>query len=74
MVRGVAREMLRALGVPGRLGARATVVFEHHAKDELPERSGDLALARARRYGETVVSTYRVAAGPVSRGAEEERA
>jgi len=33
---------------------------EHHAKDELPERCGDLARARARRYGETTVSTYQV--------------
>jgi hypothetical protein len=36
------------------------VVVEHHAKDELPAASGALGLARARRYGETTVSTYHV--------------
>ncbi len=68
-----ARETLLALGVPGILREGTRVVFEHHAKDELPEHSGDLTLARARRYGETVVATYRVAAGSASRETEEER-
>jgi 16S rRNA (guanine966-N2)-methyltransferase len=68
-----ARETLRALGVPGVLRAGTKVVFEHHAKDELPERSGDLTLARARRYGETVVATYQVAAGELPRETEERR-
>jgi 16S rRNA (guanine966-N2)-methyltransferase len=71
---GPARETLRALGFPGVLRAGAKVVVEHHAKDELPDRSGDLTLARARRYGETVVATYHVAARDTSRGTEEERA
>jgi len=57
---GLARETLRALGLPGRMRAGARVVVEHHAKDELPERCGDLARARERRYGETAVSTYQV--------------
>ena len=70
---GPARETLRALGVPGVLRAGAKVVFEHHAKDGLPERSGDLTLARARRHGETVVATYQVTAGEASRETEEER-
>jgi len=55
---GPAREVLRSLGEPGRLKSGARVVLEHHAKDELPEASGALALSRARRYGETTVSTY----------------
>jgi 16S rRNA G966 N2-methylase RsmD len=66
---GPARETLDALGRPGRLPAGARVVLEHHAKDELPERSGDLARARERRYGETAVSTYQVTRS----GSEEER-
>jgi 16S rRNA (guanine966-N2)-methyltransferase len=70
---GPARETLRALGEPGRLRAGVTVVVEHHAKDELPERSGDLTLARTRRYGETAVATYQVAARDPSRETEEER-
>lgn len=70
---GPARETLRALGIPGVLRAGAKVVFEHHAKDELPEHSGDLTLARARRYGETTVTTYHVAARERSRETEEER-
>jgi 16S rRNA (guanine966-N2)-methyltransferase len=57
---GPARETLEALGRPGRLPVGARVVLEHHAKDELPERCGDLARARDRRYGETAVSTYQV--------------
>jgi 16S rRNA (guanine966-N2)-methyltransferase len=57
---GPAREVLRALGEPERLRPGARVVLEHHAKDELPERCGDLARARERRYGETAVSTYQV--------------
>lgn len=55
-----ARGTLHELGTPGRLRAGARVVVEHHAKDELPERCGDLARARERRYGETAVSTYQV--------------
>ncbi len=59
-----ARATLRALGEPGRLAPGARVVVEHHAKDELPARCGDLARARERRYGETAVSTYQVAREP----------
>ena len=55
-----ARDLVQALGAPGRLREGARVVLEHHAKDELPERCGDLARARERRYGETAVSTYQV--------------
>jgi 16S rRNA (guanine(966)-N(2))-methyltransferase RsmD len=63
-----ARAILRALGEePIQEGAR--VVVEHHAKDDLPEREGRLARARARQYGETVVSTYRIEAEP--KGEEE---
>lgn len=68
-----ARETLRALGMPGVLAAGTRVVVEHHAKDELPEQSGELTLARARRYGETVLATYHVAARDASRETEEER-
>jgi len=57
---GPAREVLRSLGEPGRLKPGARVVLEHHTKDELPEVSRALARSRARRYGETTVSTYHV--------------
>ena len=60
------------LGEPGRLGRGARVVVEHHARAVLPERSGALARARERRYGETVVSTYRVAAEGTTAVAPEE--
>ena len=53
-----AREMLEALGRQGVLKLAARVVIEHHAKDDLPDRSGRLVRVRARRYGETMVSTY----------------
>jgi len=58
---GPAREVLEALGRQGVLKAGARVVLEHHSKDELPESSGGLARVRARRYGETMVSTYQAA-------------
>lgn len=68
---GPAREVLEWLGRRGVLKAGARVVFEHHAKDELPESSGRLARVRARRYGETTLSTYQVAED--SAGEERER-
>ena len=58
---GRAREVLEALGRPGILQPGARLVLEHHAKDEVPESSGRLVRVRARRYGETTVSTYQVA-------------
>jgi len=58
---GPAREVLAALGKPGRLRGGTRVVVEHHARDDLPARCGGLERARTRRYGETVVSTYRAA-------------
>jgi 16S rRNA (guanine966-N2)-methyltransferase len=66
-------ETLHALGAPAVLKVGARVVFEHHAKDGLPERTGGLRLARARRYGETVLSTYAVDAGEAPRDTEEEQ-
>ena len=59
---GPAREMLERLGAPDALKAGALVVVEHHAKDALPESAGTLGRTRQRRYGETLVSTYRVSA------------
>jgi len=56
-----ARAVLATLGAPGTLGPGARVVAEHHRRDALPDRFGLLARARARHYGETVVSTYVVA-------------
>jgi 16S rRNA (guanine966-N2)-methyltransferase len=68
-----ARETLHELGRPGRLREGARVVLEHHAKDELPERCGDLARARERRYGETAVTTYQVRREPDPARPTEER-
>ena len=66
---GPARAVLVALGQEAVLRPGARVVLEHHAKDEVPPTSGRLARVRARRYGETVVSTYEAAAttGPEER-------
>jgi 16S rRNA (guanine966-N2)-methyltransferase len=58
---GPAREVLEALGRQGILKPGARMVLEHHAKDEVPESSGRLVRVRARRCGETMVSTYQVA-------------
>ena len=54
-----ARVVLAALGQGGALRRGARVVIEHHAKDDVPERAGDLRRDRVRKYGETVVTTYR---------------
>lgn len=43
------------------LGEDVRVVVEHHSRDSLPETCGCLSRQRERRYGETRVSTYRVA-------------
>jgi 16S rRNA (guanine966-N2)-methyltransferase len=67
-----ANAVLATLGMAGRLSATARVVIEHHGKDSLPETVGVLRCARQRRYGETVVSLYRVSAGAES-GDQEER-
>ena len=67
-----ANGLLASLGVADRLRAQSRVVIEHHAKDELPDQVGVLHCERRRRYGETVVSLYRVSAGAES-GDQEER-
>ena len=64
-----ARALLLALGA-GMVSARARVVVEHHAKDDVPERAGRLLRSRSRRYGETTVSTYQMSPEPSSAGEE----
>lgn len=56
-----ARATLAALARAG-LAVGARVVVEHHGRDRMPEREGRIVRERERKYGETVVSTYRVAA------------
>lgn len=51
---------LEALDGTGALRAGARVVAEHGLRDALPERVGRLARERERRYGQTLVTTYRV--------------
>ncbi len=53
-----ARAVLAALGAPGRLAPGTRVLLERHQKDDVPSRSGTLALVRERRYGETTVNLY----------------
>ena len=59
-----ARALLERLGEPGRLQGGVRMVLEHHAKDEIPEVAGALRRVRQRKYGETIVSTYRVGGSP----------
>ena len=66
-----ARAVLAALGRL-ELAAHVRVVVEHHGKDEIEDRWGGLVRERQRRYGETVVSTYRRAAD-TAQAVEEER-
>jgi 16S rRNA (guanine(966)-N(2))-methyltransferase RsmD len=53
------RLTLEALGGSGTLKSGAMVLVEHHTKDAMPETVGGLTRVRQRRYGETMVSTYR---------------
>ncbi len=57
-----AEAALEALGRLAALRAGSRVVAEHALRDVLPERAGRLARERERRYGQTVVTTYRVGA------------
>lgn len=57
---GEAERTLAALG-DRPLQPEARVVVEHHGRDVLPETCGALFRWRERRYGESRVSTYRVA-------------
>ena len=59
--------VLEILGRPGVLAPGGKVVAKHFWKTEPPARSGLLASARDRRFGETALTFYRVADG------EEER-
>jgi len=77
----LAIETLESLDALGVLRAGVTVVVEHHGKRDLPERVGRLVRRRARRLGETVITTYGVAdeevraSGPGQPGRDaEERA
>lgn len=53
-----ARATLEALGRRGALRPECRVVIEHHGKDELPERRGELVRTDVRRYGETHLTFY----------------
>lgn len=55
-----ARATLEELDRTGVLRPGVRVVAEHGLRDELPERLGRLARERERRYGQTLVTTYRV--------------
>ncbi len=59
---------LEALDGTDALRAHVRVIAEHGLRDPLPERVGRLARERERRYGQTLVTTYRVVDG-VSTGA-----
>jgi 16S rRNA G966 N2-methylase RsmD len=69
---GAAGATLAALAVASMLKPGARVVVEHHAKDFLPDETGRLERAGQRRYGETVMSTYRAKTGVGPLSAEEE--
>jgi 16S rRNA (guanine966-N2)-methyltransferase len=54
----MARETLASLGSMA-LRDSARVVLEHHQRDFVPEHAGCLVRIRERRYGQTLISTYR---------------
>jgi 16S rRNA (guanine966-N2)-methyltransferase len=53
---------LDSLGTPGSLGASGRVVVKHFWRDAQPARIGLLASERERRFGESALTFYRVAA------------
>jgi 16S rRNA (guanine(966)-N(2))-methyltransferase RsmD len=61
-----AAAMLEALGSGEWLAPGTRVVAEHFERDRLPERAGRLARERERRYGQTLVTTYRVGPEPLA--------
>jgi len=68
-----ARGVLARLGEPGRLAAGCRVVLEHHARVVPGERVGRLVQERRRQYGETALTTFRVAAADANAGHDEEQ-
>lgn len=50
--------------LPRLLDPQGIVAWEHHHKDGYADQYGELHLWRRRRFGETAVSYYRLAAGP----------
>lgn len=59
-----ALKTLRVLDELGILEPGTRVVAEHGARDPLPEAVGRLARERERRYGQTLVTTFRVGGEP----------
>jgi 16S rRNA (guanine966-N2)-methyltransferase len=54
---GQSEVMLAALGA-GVLASGTRVIVEHHSKEIMPERSGNLVTSRRRRYGETAITLF----------------
>lgn len=69
---GAAGATLMALSEGTAFKPGIRVVVEHHAKDSIPDAAGRLERAGQRRYGETVMSTYRAKQGAGPLHAEEE--
>ena len=58
------KKALKAVADCGILSPAGVLCVEHARRDELPPRVGSLAVAKQHRYGETVLSFYRVAKNP----------
>jgi 16S rRNA (guanine966-N2)-methyltransferase len=59
----IATAVLEALAAPACLPEGCRVAVEHHVRDALPGVAGVVQRVRTRKYGETVVSLYRVMEG-----------
>jgi 16S rRNA (guanine966-N2)-methyltransferase len=66
-----AATVLAALGAGPLLAPAALVVVEHDAKNPPPDVAGALALRQRRRYGQTEVSLYELAAEAAKREGDE---
>lgn len=57
-LKGLCLPTVTTLSLSAILEEDARIGVEHHKKEELPQRIGDLLLIKTRRYGDIVVSFY----------------
>ena len=54
-----AKNTLQTLGAYDILAPNGLVIAQHFKRDDLPKRTGNLALIKESRYGDTILSIYR---------------
>ena len=59
---GIAKKTLQILGAYDILAPNGFIIIQHFKKDILPDEAGDLKLFRQSKYGDTVLSFYKICA------------